>query len=201
MFRTTSRDIDVVEAYHALGDVNSAALLDFHSFTGCDQTGKFNGYSKLSCWKTLTKFKLTVLEVFKNIGEGTPDKTPTNIMSGLVEFALDLYCPKCSKDITDLSSMRWHLFSKYQLESEKLPPTTAALKFMILRSHYIASIWNAFSKLNAGKISGRYSSFVISSFTKLNPHEIFGNGPFVISLKFSVKLKSVQVCHILLAKP
>ena len=62
-------------------------------------------------------------------------------MSGLVEFVLDLYCPKRPKDITDLSSLRWHLFSKYQLESEKLPPTAAALKFMILRSHYIASIW------------------------------------------------------------
>ena len=66
-------------AYHALGDVNSAALLGFHSFTGCDQTGKFNGYSKLSCWKTLTKFKPTVLEAFKNIGEGTPDKHPQTL--------------------------------------------------------------------------------------------------------------------------
>ena len=65
---------------------------------------------------------------------------------------------------------------------------------MLLLANYSMQI-AAFSKLDAGKISGR------GSLTKLNPHEIFGNGTFVIFWKFSVKLKSVQVCHILLAKP
>ena len=29
------------------------ALLGFHAFTGSDQTGKFHGFSKRSCWKYL----------------------------------------------------------------------------------------------------------------------------------------------------
>ena len=34
-------------------------------------------------------------------------------------------------------------FSKYQLESEKLPPTSSALKFKIHRSHYVSLIWRS----------------------------------------------------------
>ena len=32
---------------------------------------------------------------------------------------------------------------KYQLESEKLPPTPSALKFKIHRSHYVCLIWQS----------------------------------------------------------
>ena len=37
--------------------------------------------------------------------------------------------------------MRWCLFTKKQAESERLPPTQAALKQAILRAHYQAMIW------------------------------------------------------------
>ena len=35
------------------------------------------------------------------------------------------------------------MFSKTQLESDKLPPTFSALKYMIHRSHYITYIWKS----------------------------------------------------------
>ena len=39
--------------------------------------------------------------------------------------------------------VRWHMFSKKQLESDKLPPKFSALKYMIHRSHHITSIWKS----------------------------------------------------------
>ena len=71
IFRTTFRDIDVGKAYHALGSIRSSALFGFHSFTGCDQTGRFNGYTKLPCWQTFFKSELEVLEAFQLLGDGS----------------------------------------------------------------------------------------------------------------------------------
>lgn len=43
--------------------------------------------------------------------------------------------------------LQWYLFSKFQSDISKLPPTVAALKFKIFRSHFIALVprracWN-----------------------------------------------------------
>ena len=38
--------------YEMLGEEKCKALLGLHYFTGCDQTAKFYGKTKLSCWKT-----------------------------------------------------------------------------------------------------------------------------------------------------
>ena len=37
-------------------------LLEFHALTGSDQTGKFFGYSKLSCWETHLAFSPSTLQ-------------------------------------------------------------------------------------------------------------------------------------------
>ena len=47
------RSIDIGKAFEALRSEKRAALLGFHAFTGCDQTSKLNGNSKLTCWKFL----------------------------------------------------------------------------------------------------------------------------------------------------
>ena len=49
------RLIDTKKCYESLGSSHVSALLGFHTFTGCDQTGKFNGKSKNACWKVFTK--------------------------------------------------------------------------------------------------------------------------------------------------
>ena len=45
--------------------------------------------------------------------------------------------------IDNLPKLRWHMFSKKQLESDKLPPTFSELKYMIYRSHYMTYIWKS----------------------------------------------------------
>ena len=40
------REIDIGAAYEALDPKHSSAILGFHAFTGCDQTGKFYGKTK-----------------------------------------------------------------------------------------------------------------------------------------------------------
>ena len=54
IFRTSSHDIPLRFAYEKLGEVKCKALLGIYALTGCDQSGKFYGFSKLSCWKTFS---------------------------------------------------------------------------------------------------------------------------------------------------
>lgn len=60
-------------------------------------------------------------------------------MDGLEEFVCLLFAPKIN--IKDVGELRWHLFRKNQAETEKLPPTKAALNQHILRAHYQAMVW------------------------------------------------------------
>ena len=75
---------------------------------------------------------------------GNPIKHPMEeCIDGIIMFVLNLYCKNRPTDINNLSKLRWHMFSKKQLESDKLPPTFSALKYMIHRSHYITYIWKS----------------------------------------------------------
>ena len=56
--------------YESLGPKRSEALLAFHVFTGCDQTGRFCGKSKSSWWKNFMKADNEELNVFTNLGIG-----------------------------------------------------------------------------------------------------------------------------------
>ena len=51
-----------------------------------------------------------------------------------------MYQPKT--DIKTVKALRWSLFKKNQAESERLPPTQAALHQAILRAHYQLLVWN-----------------------------------------------------------
>ena len=51
-----------------------------------------------------------------------------------------MYQPKT--DIKTVNALRWSLFKKNQAESERLPPTQAALHQAILRAHYQLLVWN-----------------------------------------------------------
>ena len=136
------RTINVGSAYEAIGTKQATALLGFHSFTGCDFTSKFNGKSKASCWRCFIEADDDILEAFQYLGESEAFPSATTIAS-LEKFVVQLYCGKKLASIKDLGSARWYLFSKYQLESEKLPPTSSALKFKIHRSHYVSMIWRS----------------------------------------------------------
>ena len=58
----------------------------------------------------------------------------------LVQFAIKLYFKQVpNKDLT-LAEIRWYLYGKYQ-DSDRLPPTAAALKYKILRTQLMCFIW------------------------------------------------------------
>ena len=140
IFKTGSgdnlREIDIDAAYEALDPKHSSAILGFHAFTGCDQTGKFYGKTKAFCWKTLIESSDEELAALQKLGES--EELPTeDMILGLEAFTMRLYRQNVPHSVKSLSDMRWYLFSKKQSEAEKLPPTKAALKYKILRAHHV----------------------------------------------------------------
>ena len=58
----------------------------------------------------------------------------------LVSFVCAAYCPK-GIDINGIPELRWYLFCKHMAESNRLPPTSGALKQHIIRVHIQDSVW------------------------------------------------------------
>ena len=127
-------------AYEKLGGVKCNALLGFHALTGCDQTGKFYGFSKLLCWKTFNFSSPEVYTALQSLG----NTLHTDTINNLVIFVLNLcYKNRPKISINDLGGLRWYLFTKYQYESSKLPPTKKAFEQMVLRAHYSSLQWKS----------------------------------------------------------
>ena len=47
---------------------------------------------------------------------------------------------KLPADIKFIAQLRWYLFSKYQYDAEKLPPTLSAFKYKVFRSHFVTLV-------------------------------------------------------------
>ena len=62
------------------------------------------------------------------------------LQSTLARFMCTVYCPT-GLQISSIPDLRWHVFCKYMVESENLPPTMGALKQHILRMHVQARAW------------------------------------------------------------
>ena len=62
---------------------------------------------------------------------------------GWMNFAMDLRCPKRSSTIWNIEKLRWYMFSKFQCESGKLPPSKSTLREKIFRSHYTSLVWKS----------------------------------------------------------
>ena len=59
----------------------------------------------------------------------------------LEKFVILLYCKAIP--VNNLVDLRWHLFSKQQSDSMKLPPTPDAFRQKVLRSHYTTLQWKS----------------------------------------------------------
>jgi hypothetical protein len=72
MFRTGRgkdiRDIDIGSCHESLKPSQIKALLGFHTLTGCDQIGKFNGKTKTFWWKQFVDCNNDVLEALADLG-------------------------------------------------------------------------------------------------------------------------------------
>ena len=125
--------------YECLGKSHAEALIGFHVFTGCDQTGKFSGKSKKECFKTFLECTSDDLVPFTLLGCDS-GLTLDVVVRGLNMFVMNLYHKRRPDNITTIPSLRYHLFSRFQKSAEQLPPTEAALYQKILRSHYVTHV-------------------------------------------------------------
>jgi len=133
------RDINIRDMYEAVGPHHADAILGFHVFSGCDQTGRFYGKSKSECFRIFLKYNQEELLPFASLG-CVSSVTADEILANVTKFVLDLYCRHRPDTVNSIASLRWHLFSKNQKSAEHLPPTKGALRQKVLRAHYVTSV-------------------------------------------------------------
>ena len=76
---------------HDLGARKAAALPGFHAFTGADQTGRFAGKGKLTCWQALNRCSVEVVSAFVDLGASEELRADTE--RDIEAFVCQLYEP------------------------------------------------------------------------------------------------------------
>ena len=71
---------------------------------------------------------------------GTRKQPSVDTMDAIKKIVCRLFAPKTA--IMTVKELRWSLFRKKQAQSEKLPPTQAALRLAIMRANYQTLVWN-----------------------------------------------------------
>ena len=107
-------------------------LLPFHALTGSDTTSFISGHSKKTAYKIFTSHS----HLLKGLGRGQLTKPK---LANIEKFICLVY--KMSDNITTTDSARCALFAVVS-KPDNLPPTSDALKFHIMRSHFQIMIWN-----------------------------------------------------------
>ena len=115
--------------------------MGFHAFTGCDQTRKFCGKSKLTCWKIFTAANENIINAFQRFDDNEDDAMDS-VRERLVQFVIKLYCEEVPKKNLTLIEARWYLYSKYH-DFDRFPPTAAVLKYKILKTQLMCLIWKS----------------------------------------------------------
>ena len=105
------QDINIGKSFEALGDAKSQALVGFHFFIGCDQTGKCNDNAKQSYWNTFITSPEKIIAAFMLL-ENSIKHPLEECIDGIIMLVLNLCCKNRPKDIDNLSKLRWHVFKK-----------------------------------------------------------------------------------------
>ena len=105
--------------------------MQFHAITGCDTTSYLSGHSKKTAWKVFQEH----FELLLPLGEGGLDIFK---LKSAERFVCKIY--KTEADSTDMA--RFIMFAKVGTP-DKLPPTSNALKYHLMRVHYQAMIYGA----------------------------------------------------------
>ena len=133
------RNVCVGDIYQSLGESKATALPGLHAISGADNTGSFMGKGKMAFWKCFQSANLETINALINLGAEAMLAEETLV--AIEGFTCKIYTPKTT--ITDVSKLRWFLFSKKQLQSSKLPPTRDALRQAIFRAHCQSLVWNS----------------------------------------------------------
>jgi len=122
----------------ALGPGKTASLPALYAISGADNTGRFSGKGKLAFWKVFNNVEEIIISELEKLGTTF---TPTaETIASIETFVCQLYLPMTT--FTKVKELRWWLFKKKQAQSERLPPTQAALHEAILRAHYQLIVCN-----------------------------------------------------------
>lgn len=121
--------IPLDDVYLKLPAGSGKAILQFHAITGCDTTSYLFGHSKKIAWTVLKdNFHLLL-----SLGEGT-------LTTDTLERAERFVCRIYKTNVSSVDMARFLLFAKAGTP-DKLPPTSDALKYHIMRAHYQAMVW------------------------------------------------------------
>ena len=130
------RKIPLCSIVRALGLARIAALPGFHAWSGADVAASFAGKGKLASWKAFLEVDSVCVDTLADLG-GTSQPLPSTL-AAIEKLVCLLYFP--GTHTSSVKGHRWFLFRRKQVESERLPPTKAALKQAILRAHYQAMV-------------------------------------------------------------
>ncbi|XP_032229946.2 uncharacterized protein LOC5505744 [Nematostella vectensis] len=133
------RKIKLCPIVRVLGPAKTAALPGFHAWSGADVTGSFAGKANMLCWKAFIDADQDSITALADLG--TSDVPHGTTYAGIEKLVCKLYQPNTR--ITKVKDLRWLLFRKKQAESERLPPTLAALREATKRAHYQCMVWNS----------------------------------------------------------
>ena len=133
------RTIVIGNCYEAIEPLRVSSDLGFHTFTGCDQTGKFRGKSKSTWWKSFIETSSKTLNALSLLdsSESLPHLTSLKRLNRLLyKHVLEIsvlntsvLCP--SYDGINFESSK---------QTDKLPPTASTSKYNIFRGHYVAVV-------------------------------------------------------------
>ena len=130
--------IDVEPIARALGRHRAHALPALHAFSGADTVGKFNQLGKATWMNIFMKPGSDTIGALEQLL--TVNETSEQQLAELASFVCAAYCPK-GIEINGIPELRWYLFCKHMTESNRLPPTSGALKQHIIRAHIQARVW------------------------------------------------------------
>ena len=111
IYKTFHHEYYLREIHESLKTGIIKALLGFHAFSGCDQTGKFHGYGRKSCWQTFLRSSGNVLDAFGRLGNDESSSDADLIK--FKKFVLNLYCKNSvPSSATTFADLGWQMFSK-----------------------------------------------------------------------------------------
>jgi hypothetical protein len=120
----------------SIGQEISLVLPSLHALSGCDSTSAFSGMGKQK-WVSLLDANPEITAGLTQFGTHASD-----IVNEAQAACRSLVSLAYSGNIYDsLNDLRYELFCKKNLSSEKLPPTEDAFVLHLKRANYQAYIW------------------------------------------------------------
>jgi hypothetical protein len=141
----------ITTVYNFLGSGAAAAVLPFHSLTGCDTTGKFSGRSK-EFWtgKFLSeRNNVSFIQALNHLQQEPCEE----IVNELTRFICRSYCPKSTpKRITNSLVEAWYfLYKRFSADTNKLPPIPGAFLQHVMRAFCQFAVWKSAHLLETDK--------------------------------------------------